>query len=99
MAQVSLFSGWTPRNVKPDEVVKLMDGDVNPFTKRPFGPSYKTILEKRKSLPVYGHMREFYEIVGVFTLLVMDSNKLIIVSKKPNHHSGRRNRSGFSAAT
>jgi hypothetical protein len=76
MAQASLFSGWTPRNVKPDEVVKFMDGDINPFTNKPFGASYKTILEKRKALPVYGYMKEFYKIVGIFILHVIGRNEL-----------------------
>jgi hypothetical protein len=93
MAQASLFSGWTPRNVKPDEVVKLMDGDVNPFTNKPFGASYKTILEKRKGLPVYGYMKEFYKIVGtLFSTSLIEMN-YSTVSKTPNHRNGRRNRS------
>jgi hypothetical protein len=82
MAQVSLFNGWTPRDVNPDEVIKLMDGDVNPFTKRPFGASYKTILEKRKNLPVYGYMKEFYKIVSVFNFYTEDTNELVYSFKK-----------------
>jgi hypothetical protein len=77
MAQASLFSGWTPRNVKPDEVVKLMNGDVNPFTNKPFGASYKTILEKRKGLPVYGYMKEFYKVVGVFNFRTKGRNEFV----------------------
>jgi pre-mRNA-splicing factor ATP-dependent RNA helicase DHX15/PRP43 len=55
--------GWIPRNVTASQVTEVMDGDVNPFTKKPLSPAYKEILAARKKLPVYGYMDEFYKIV------------------------------------
>ncbi|PVG02447.1 putative PRP43-involved in spliceosome disassembly [Serendipita vermifera] len=71
MAGISLFSGWTPRKVKTEDVIKLLDGDTNPFTNKTFSASYKTILEKRKTLPVYGYMKEFYKIFNDTQITVM----------------------------
>jgi pre-mRNA-splicing factor ATP-dependent RNA helicase DHX15/PRP43 len=82
MAQVSLFGGWTSRKVNLDAVTVLMDGDVNPFTNKPFSTSYRTILEKRKVLPVYGYVKEFYNIVSINTLRVDDSSELVFSLKK-----------------
>lgn len=45
-------------------VDSLQDGDINPFTLRPFTATYKKILEGRKKLPVYERMHEFYELVS-----------------------------------
>jgi len=64
--------GWTPRKVTAEQVRKAMDGDVNPFTKQPVSATYKKIMEARKKLPVYGHMREFYEIVSASDLRCSD---------------------------
>jgi len=55
--------GWTPRKVTSSQVTKAMDGDINPFTQKPLSQAYKTILEARKKLPVYGYMDSFYKIV------------------------------------
>ena len=48
-----------------EELTKAQDGDVNPFTKRPYTAQYKKILDSRKNLPVYVQMTEFYEMVSV----------------------------------
>jgi pre-mRNA-splicing factor ATP-dependent RNA helicase DHX15/PRP43 len=56
--------GWIPRKVAASQVTSALNGDVNPFTKRPFTPAYKQILEHRKKLPVYGYMEEFLKIVS-----------------------------------
>lgn len=50
----------------------LQDGDINPFTLRPFTATYKKILEGRKKLPVYERMHEFYELVSGLALLALD---------------------------
>jgi pre-mRNA-splicing factor ATP-dependent RNA helicase DHX15/PRP43 len=65
--------GWTPRKVRAEQVRRAMDGDVNPFTKRPVSATYKKIMEARKKLPVYGHMDEFYEIVSALHLKWVDN--------------------------
>ncbi|CAG8745501.1 5371_t:CDS:2 [Acaulospora colombiana] len=81
MAGVSLFNGWTPRKVKSEDVIKLMDGDINPFTNRPLSASYKAILEKRKNLPVYGYMKEFYKIFNEaqITVMVGETGEFLII--------------------
>ena len=56
--------GWSPRKVTAEQVRKVMDGDVNPFTKQPVSAQYKKIMEGRRKLPVYGYMDEFYKIVS-----------------------------------
>ena len=56
--------GWSPRKVTAEQVRKVMDDDVNPFTKQPVSSQYKNIMEARKNLPVYGYMDEFYKIVS-----------------------------------
>lgn len=57
------FHGWIPRKVTHKQVTTVLNGEVNPFKKKPFSPAYKRILETRKKLPVYGYMEEFYRIV------------------------------------
>ncbi len=41
-----------------------MEGDVNPFSvaPKPFSNEYKKILAKRKELPVYAQMDDFYQL-------------------------------------
>ncbi|KAI9059382.1 hypothetical protein FKP32DRAFT_1140535 [Trametes sanguinea] len=53
------LSGWRSRKVTTAQVLKAMQGDVNPFTKRPHSPQYKKILEARKKLPVFAQMEGF----------------------------------------
>jgi len=48
----------------PPAFLLPQDGDINPFTLRPFTATYKKILEGRKKLPVYERMHEFYELVS-----------------------------------
>lgn len=63
--------GWVPRQVTADKVTTAMDGDINPFTKKPLSATYKKILEARKKLPVYGYMEEFYRIFNETQITVM----------------------------
>lgn len=63
--------GWIPRKVVASQVTTALDGDVNPFTKKPFTPAYKKILESRKKLPVYGYMDEFLKIVSRLKITFM----------------------------
>jgi pre-mRNA-splicing factor ATP-dependent RNA helicase DHX15/PRP43 len=71
--------GFMPRHVKGKQVRKALvclsrppttqslthnqDHNLNPFTKKPHTAQYRTILEARKKLPVFGQMDEFLEIV------------------------------------
>ncbi|ETW76415.1 hypothetical protein HETIRDRAFT_389434 [Heterobasidion irregulare TC 32-1] len=63
--------GFLPRKVNSEQVTKAMDGDVNPFTKRPHTPQYKKILAVRKKLPVYAQMEEFYNMFSKHQIIVM----------------------------
>ncbi|KAF7304792.1 p-loop containing nucleoside triphosphate hydrolase protein [Mycena kentingensis (nom. inval.)] len=63
--------GLVPRHVKGDQVRPAMQGDVNPFTKRPHTEQYKKILEGRKKLPVYAQMDEFLEMFSKNQIIVM----------------------------
>ncbi|KAI9059378.1 P-loop containing nucleoside triphosphate hydrolase protein [Trametes sanguinea] len=48
-----------------------MEGDVNPFTKRPHSPHYKKILEARKKLPVFAQMEDFLKMFTNNQIIVM----------------------------
>ncbi|XP_006457150.1 hypothetical protein AGABI2DRAFT_79146 [Agaricus bisporus var. bisporus H97] len=63
--------GFMPRHVKGKQVRKALDHNLNPFTKKPHTTQYKTILETRKKLPVYGQMEEFLEIFNKNQIMVM----------------------------
>ncbi|CAL1702815.1 unnamed protein product [Somion occarium] len=65
------FFGFIPRKVAAKDARRVMDGDVNPFTKQPFSPQYKKILEVRKKLPVYTRMDEFYTMFNEHQIIVM----------------------------
>ncbi|KDQ09166.1 hypothetical protein BOTBODRAFT_37249 [Botryobasidium botryosum FD-172 SS1] len=67
--------GFMPRKVKAPQVTRAMDGDINPFTKRPFSSGYKKLLERRKRLPVFSQMSEFYEM--------FNSNQIMILVGEP----------------
>ncbi|THH27268.1 hypothetical protein EUX98_g6929 [Antrodiella citrinella] len=64
------FYGFMPRKVKAEAAQKVLDGDTNPFTKRPYTVQYRKILEARKKLPVYARMKEFFDMVSTFSKLI-----------------------------
>ncbi|CDO77038.1 hypothetical protein BN946_scf184403.g13 [Trametes cinnabarina] len=47
------------------------EGDQNPFTKRPYGPTYKKILEDHEKLPVFAKMDEFFRMFNDRQVIVM----------------------------
>ncbi|OSX62873.1 hypothetical protein POSPLADRAFT_1180963 [Postia placenta MAD-698-R-SB12] len=63
--------GFLPRNVTAAQVQRALDGDINPFTKKPHTPQYKKILGMRKKLPVYAQMEEFLKIFSKNQIIVM----------------------------
>ncbi|CAL1702780.1 unnamed protein product [Somion occarium] len=65
------FFGFIPRKVAAKDARRVMGGDINPFTKQPFTPQYKKILEVRKKLPVYTQMDEFYRMFNEHQIIVM----------------------------
>ncbi|KAI0804490.1 P-loop containing nucleoside triphosphate hydrolase protein [Irpex lacteus] len=65
------FLGFIPRKVTSKAVTKVLEGDVNPFTRQPHTPQYKKILEVRKKLPVYAQMEEFYKMYNENQIIVL----------------------------
>lgn len=67
------LSGFLPRNVTSQQVLKALDANVNPFatSPRPYSSKYKTILEKRKALPVFSHVDDFLRKFQENQVLVM----------------------------
>ncbi|KAI0366453.1 P-loop containing nucleoside triphosphate hydrolase protein [Pilatotrama ljubarskyi] len=63
--------GFLPRKVSSEQVLKAMEGDVNPFTKRPHSPQYKKILEARRKLPVFSQMDQFLKMFSENQIIVM----------------------------
>lgn len=68
------LDGFQPRKVTGAQARKVMEGDVNAFASpspRPFSARYRDILEKRKALPVYAQMDEFYQKYNESQIMVM----------------------------
>ncbi|KAI0631613.1 pre-mRNA-splicing factor ATP-dependent RNA helicase PRP43 [Trametes polyzona] len=65
--------GFLPRKVTSRQVLKAMEGDVNPFTKKPHSAQYKKILKDRKKLPVFSQMDEFLKMFSQNQIIVMVS--------------------------
>ncbi|OCH87752.1 pre-mRNA-splicing factor ATP-dependent RNA helicase PRP43 [Obba rivulosa] len=63
--------GFLPRNVNVKQVLKAMDGDVNPFTRQPHSEQYKKILQIRKKLPVFAQMEDFLKMFSENQIIVM----------------------------
>ncbi|KAI0367924.1 pre-mRNA-splicing factor ATP-dependent RNA helicase PRP43 [Pilatotrama ljubarskyi] len=54
--------GFRPRCVTSLQVLRAMEGDINPFTKKRHSPAYKRLLSSRKQLPVFSQMNGFLEM-------------------------------------
>ncbi|KAH8105458.1 P-loop containing nucleoside triphosphate hydrolase protein [Cristinia sonorae] len=65
------FYGFVPRMVSSKAAQQVMNGETNPFTKKPYSGQYKKILEARKKLPVFGQMDEFYTMFNKYQIIVM----------------------------
>lgn len=68
------LAGFIPRNVQGPQVRKVLEGEINPFAAggpRPYSQKYKDILAKRKALPVYAQMDEFYDKFNESQIMVM----------------------------
>jgi pre-mRNA-splicing factor ATP-dependent RNA helicase DHX15/PRP43 len=68
------LAGFIPRKTQGSQVRKVLEGDMNPFAAagpRPYTQKYKDILAKRKALPVYAQMDEFYEKFNESQIMVM----------------------------
>ncbi|KZT67534.1 P-loop containing nucleoside triphosphate hydrolase protein [Daedalea quercina L-15889] len=65
------FFGWLPRRINSKQVLKAMEGDINPFTKQPHSAQYKKILGTRKKLPVFAQMEDFLKMFSENQIMVM----------------------------
>ncbi|ETS61053.1 hypothetical protein PaG_04991 [Moesziomyces aphidis] len=67
------LAGLIPRKVTGAQARKVMEGDVNPFSviPKPYSNEYKKILAKRKELPVYAQMDDFYHLFNQNQIMVM----------------------------
>ncbi|KAJ3553686.1 hypothetical protein NM688_g3478 [Phlebia brevispora] len=63
--------GFLPRHVNASQVRKVMEHDLNPFTKQPHTAQYRKILETRKKLPVFAQMEEFYKTFNEHQVILM----------------------------
>ncbi|UZJ56657.1 hypothetical protein CBS101457_005977 [Exobasidium rhododendri] len=73
-SQADPLDGFVPRKVTGPQARKAIEGDVNPFAAsgpRPYSAKYKDILAKRKALPVYAQMDEFYTKFNSSQIMVM----------------------------
>lgn len=55
--------GFIPGKTTAEQATAVEDGDLNPFTKKPFSPAYRSILAKRRDLPVQKQRAEFLNLV------------------------------------
>ncbi|KZT38666.1 P-loop containing nucleoside triphosphate hydrolase protein [Sistotremastrum suecicum HHB10207 ss-3] len=63
---------WPPRRVNAKQVRKAMEHDLNPFNDKPHTPQYKKLLARRKQLPIYAQMDEFYKMFTENQILVLE---------------------------
>ncbi|KAF9481047.1 pre-mRNA-splicing factor ATP-dependent RNA helicase PRP43 [Pholiota conissans] len=63
--------GFIPRRVKGNQARKVMERDLNPFTKQPYSGRYKALLNSRKELPVFGRMDEFFKIFNENQIMIV----------------------------
>ncbi|KAI0225509.1 DEAH-box ATP-dependent RNA helicase prp43 [Massospora cicadina] len=65
------LSGFISGKSTAQQAERVEDGDVNPFTKRPFSQTYKKILAKRRELPVQRQRDEFLDLIHNHQIVVL----------------------------
>lgn len=68
------LAGLVPRSVDGAQARRVLDAELNPFAAggaRPYSAAYKRILEKRKELPVYAQIDEFYSKFSSSQIMVV----------------------------
>lgn len=68
------LQGLVSRQVTGKQARRVLNGDTNPFVSggaRAYSERYRKILEKRKDLPVFAQMDEFYEKFNAHQIMVM----------------------------
>jgi len=58
---ISIFR--TAHDANPVNHARLKEQDTNQFTNLPYTQKYKKLLGKRKELPAFARMDEFYKVV------------------------------------
>jgi len=66
------LDGFIPRKVTGEQALQAMDHPKNPFTGQRYSQQYKTILQQRKSLPVFKQISDFYEMYNKSQFVVME---------------------------
>ncbi|KAL0095214.1 P-loop containing nucleoside triphosphate hydrolase protein [Phycomyces blakesleeanus] len=69
--QPDFFEGMIPRKTTSAQAEKLEDGEVNPFTNKPFSKKYKTILQGRRKLPVHDQRENFLSLIQSSQFVVL----------------------------
>lgn len=67
------LSGFLPRKVTAQQVLKALESQINPFPSifKPYSQKYWDILAKRKALPVFAQMEDFLQKFQENQVLVM----------------------------
>ncbi|CAG8785627.1 6945_t:CDS:2 [Dentiscutata erythropus] len=59
----SPLDGWFPGRTTAEQARIAEDGDINPFTNKPFSKRYRELLKARRTLPVHAQRKEFLDLV------------------------------------
>lgn len=59
----SPLNGWFPGKTTAEQARIAEEGEVNPFTDKPFSKRYYEILKSRRNLPVHAQRKEFLDLV------------------------------------
>jgi pre-mRNA-splicing factor ATP-dependent RNA helicase DHX15/PRP43 len=65
------FDGLIQGSTTVKEQEELENGELNPFTGKPFSEKYKQILIKRRLLPVHKQRKEFLDLIHKHQILVL----------------------------
>ncbi|CAG8597085.1 8705_t:CDS:2 [Cetraspora pellucida] len=59
----SPLDGWFPGKTTAEQARIAEDGEINPFTNKPFSKRYRELLRARRTLPVHAQRKEFLDLV------------------------------------
>ncbi|CAG8480615.1 13766_t:CDS:2 [Racocetra fulgida] len=59
----SPLDGWFPGRTTAEQARIAEDGEINPFTNKPFSKRYRELLKARRTLPVHAQRKEFLDLV------------------------------------
>ncbi|KAJ1499603.1 DEAH-box ATP-dependent RNA helicase prp43 [Coelomomyces lativittatus] len=70
MKKKNPFSTLTPDHTTAAQAMEIEDGEINPFTLRPFSKEYRALLKKRRDLPVSLQRDKFLQLLHTHQILV-----------------------------